>query len=164
MKYILKITSIILLTSILGHAQNWRPSTGSVNFSLKMLGVTVEGKLGGIKANLDFENNEPASIYASVDANTVDTDNSLRDSHLKEKPEFFQPDKYHTIVMKSSTISKTAKGYEGTFDITLKGVSKAVKVPFTFTQNGDTGTFKGSLKWTAQTGNLAEIPSEWVMM
>lgn len=143
----MKLTFKILLFSLLSastiFAQDWKPTTGSVQFSLKMLGVGVEGKLGGIKANLKFDNNAPTSIYASVDTKTIDTDNSLRDSHLKEKPEFFQPEKYPTIVMNSKSVSKTSRGYEGLFDVTIKGITKAVKVPFTFTDNGNTGTFNG---------------------
>ena len=143
MKNTFKAFIILLFSSFTVFAQNWTPTTGSVKFSLKMLGVSVDGKLGGIKANLKFDNNVPTSVYASVDSKTVDTDNSLRDSHLKEKPEFFQPEKYPTIVMNSKSINKTSKGYEGLFDVTIKGITKAVKVPFTFTENGTTGTFTG---------------------
>jgi polyisoprenoid-binding protein YceI len=143
MKNAFKTILLLLFTSFSLFAQNWSPTTGSVKFSLKMLGVMVDGKLGGIKANLNFDNNTPTSIYASVETKTIDTDNSLRDSHLKEKPEFFQPEKYPTIVMNSKSITKTSKGFEGLFDVTIKGITKSVKVPFTFLENGSTGTFSG---------------------
>jgi polyisoprenoid-binding protein YceI len=141
-----KIIQVFILVTAFSstsiQAQNWTPSTGSVMFSLKMLGATVEGKLGGIRANLTFQNNQPTAIFASVDSRTIDTDNNLRDSHLKGKADFFEPEKYPTITMNSKGISKTTKGYEGIFDITIKGIKKAIKVPFTFIENGPNGVFK----------------------
>lgn len=134
--FVLLFLSLITATT---QAQDWKAKTGSVTFSLKMLGVTVDGKLSGIKANLKFENDEPTYLYATIESNTVFTDNSLRDSHLKEKPEFFQPEKYPQVKMRSKSITKTADGYEAVFDITLKDKTKSQKVPFIFTNNGDSG-------------------------
>jgi len=68
-------------------------------------------------------------------------DNKLRDSHLKEKPEFFEPAKYPVLTLKSSSISKTADGYLGEFNLTIKNVTKPVKIPFKFTQNDKKGVF-----------------------
>lgn len=120
-------------------AQNWKPVSGSVTFKLKMMGVNVDGKLGGMKANLQFENGTPVAINATVDAATVNTSNNLRDSHLKTKPEFFQPEKYPTLRMKTSKITKTSKGYEADFELSIKNVTKTLKVPFVFEENGNTG-------------------------
>ena len=131
---------LIIGTSLF--AQEWKPTTGSVKFSLKMLGVSVDGNLGGIAANLTFENNEPSDIYATVKTNTVNTNNSLRDTHLKEKPEYFEPEKFPTITMRSKTISKNGSSFKAVFDVTIKGVTKQVNVPFTFEESGNSGTFK----------------------
>ena len=124
-------------------AQKWTPTAGTVKFSTKMLGVGVDGSFKGIKANIDFNSENPttSSIFASVDAATVFTDNSLRDTHMKEKPEFFEVVKYPTISLKSTSIVKNGTSYIGTFNFTIKNVTKPVKIPFTFTQNGDKGTF-----------------------
>lgn len=137
-------TLILVCISISINAQDWKPSTGSVKFSLKMLGVSVVGNLGGIAANLSFNNNEPNYVYATVKTATVDTDNSLRDSHLKEKPEFFEPAKYPTIAMRSKSITKNGNAYTGVFDVTIKNITKSVNVPFTFTSSGNDGVFKGA--------------------
>lgn len=142
MKKVFYIFLVGILTSQGLQAQDWRPVSGSVSFTVKMLGVSVNGSLGGIKANLVFNNNSPSSIYASVESATINTSNSLRDSHLKEKPEFFEPTKYPQIRMKSKGISKTSGGFVGDFDVTIKNVTKTVKVPFSFSESGDSGTFK----------------------
>lgn len=124
-------------------AQKWTPTTGTAKFYIKMLGVGVDGSFKGIKANIDFnpENPTTSSIFASVDATTVFTDNSLRDTHMKEKPEFFEVAKYPTVSLKSTSIIKNGTSYIGTFNFTIKNVTKSIKIPFTFTQTGDKGTF-----------------------
>lgn len=124
-------------------AQKWTPTTGTAKFYIKMLGVGVDGSFKGIKANIDFnpENPSSSSIVASVDAATVFTDNSLRDTHMREKPEFFEVSKYPTVSLKSTAIVKNGTSYIGTFNFTIKNVTKPVKIPFTFIQDGDKGTF-----------------------
>ena len=129
-------------------AQKWTPTTGTAKFSTKMLGVGVNGSFKGIKANIDFNSENPtnSSIFASVDATTVFTDNSLRDTHMREKPEFFEVAKYPTVSLKSTAIVKNGTSYIGTFNFTIKNVTKPVKIPFTFTQTGDKATFVASFE------------------
>jgi polyisoprenoid-binding protein YceI len=143
----MSIKKTLLLITFLAYncsfAQKWTPTTGTAKFSTKMLGVGVEGSFKGIKANIDFnpENPSNSSIFATVDATTVFTDNSLRDTHMKEKPEFFEVAKYPTLSLKSTAIVKNGTSYIGTFNFTIKNVTKPVKIPFTFTQTGEKGTF-----------------------
>jgi polyisoprenoid-binding protein YceI len=127
-------------------AQNWKPVTAGVSFKLKMLGTTVEGKFKGFSGTLKFDPNDLAasSLNASVDATTIDTDNNLRNRHLKEKPEFFNVAKYPLLKMKTSKIEKEGNNFVGYFDLTIKETTKAVKVPFTFKQDGNNATFQGS--------------------
>ena len=100
-------------------AQNWQPTTSSVSFKIKMLGVNIEGTLKGMKTSLKFVSNEPISLSATIDAKSVNTSNSLRDKHLKEKEEFFQPDLFQVISMSSVSIQNIEDGkYTGMFKLT----------------------------------------------
>ncbi|UBM57886.1 YceI family protein [Marinilongibacter aquaticus] len=137
---LLKIALLFFVTQSLS-AQQWTPVSGSVNFQVKMLVSNVKGKLTGMAAKIEFEQDEPKSIYATVKTNTVNTENSLRDRHLKEKEDFFEVEKYPLIAMRSGNITKTAKGYRSDFDITLKNVTKKQSVDFRFEQNETSGTF-----------------------
>lgn len=132
-----------LIAATQSFAQKWTPTTGTAKFYIKMLGVGIDGSFKGIKANIDFnpENPVTSTIFTSVDAATVFTDNSLRDTHIKEKPEFFEVAKYPTVSLKSTAIVKNGTSYVGTFNFTIKNITKSVKIPFTFTQTGDKGTF-----------------------
>ncbi|MCP9770190.1 YceI family protein [Lacihabitans sp. LS3-19] len=126
-------------------AQTWLPSTSSVTFKTKMLGVSVDGSLKGMRTSLKFANNEPISLSATVDSKSVNTSNSLRDKHLSEKEEFFQPDIYPNIAMSSISIEKVSEGkYTGVFKLTIKSVTKNVKIPFTFTEENNKAQLKSS--------------------
>ena len=128
------------------NAQNWKPTTANVSFKLKMLGATVDGKFKGFSGTLKFDpdNLATSSLNASVDANTLDTDNNLRNKHLKEKSEFFNVAKYPILKMKTTKIEKEGNNFVGYFDLTIKETTKAVKIPFTFKQEGNNATFQGS--------------------
>jgi polyisoprenoid-binding protein YceI len=127
-------------------AQNWKPVTAGVNFKMKMLGTSVNGNFKGFSGILIFDPNDlaNASLVGSVDASTIDTDNSLRDRHLKEKEDFFNVEKYPKLKMKTTRIEKDGNKYVGYFDLTIKAITKNVKIPFIFKQEGDKGTFQGS--------------------
>jgi polyisoprenoid-binding protein YceI len=139
---------LILFVFNQSYAQKWIATTGSVKFTTKMLGIGVNGSFKGLKATIDFNPENPvnASIVASVDAATVFTDNKLRDTHLKEKPEFFEVAKYPTLTMKSTSITKNGNSYMGTFNFTIKNITKAIKIPFTFTKTGEKGVFASNFE------------------
>lgn len=127
-------------------AQTWKLVTASVTFKIKMFGATVEGSFKGLTGNIQFDpdNLSNANIMATVDAKTLDTDNSLRNRHLQNKEDFFNVSKYPTLRMKSTKIEKSGNGYVGYFDLTIKSTTKNVKVPFTITQSGEKATFAGA--------------------
>ena len=135
-----------LAVSSLSYGQSWTPTAARTAFTAKMFGIRVVGTFKGFKGNINFDPSNPAqsSISGSVDAATVDTDNSMRDGHLREKEDFFQAEKYPKITLKSTKIEKSGSGYVGTFDLTLKNVTKSLKIPFTFKENGTTATLEGS--------------------
>jgi polyisoprenoid-binding protein YceI len=146
MKKIFWTLIIVFMAAQAVQAQNWQPVSANVSFTLKMLGVKVVGNFKGLAGNIKFDPNslETSSIFATVEAATVDTDNSLRNRHMREKEDFFEVAKYPKITMKSTKIEKTDKGYVGYFDLTIKKVTKSVKLPFGVVQTADKAVFSGS--------------------
>lgn len=140
----LLIIFCLIITSI--SAQNWKPVTASVSFKIKQFGITVKGNFKGFVGIIKFDPDDLAnsSLVASVDVNTLDTDNGLRNSHLKEKEEYFDVAKYPTLKMKTTKIVKEDGRFIGYFDLTIKGKTKNVKIPIMFTPEGETATFQGS--------------------
>jgi polyisoprenoid-binding protein YceI len=143
-----KISIFILFVGLTNSiiAQNWKPVTAGVNFKMKMLGTTVNGNFKGFSGILKFDPADLAnsSLVGTVDAATVDTDNNLRNRHLKEKEDFFNVAKYPKLKMKTTKIEKEGNNYVGYFDLTMKEITKNVKIPFIFKQDGDKATFQGS--------------------
>lgn len=69
-------------------------------------------------------------LNATIQAGTINTDDEKRDEHLRA-PDFFDTAKYPTISFKSKKITKKGKGYEVLGSLTMKDVTKDVKIPFT---------------------------------
>jgi polyisoprenoid-binding protein YceI len=138
-------------------ATSWSPTTGSVQFHIKNAGITVDGKFSGLSASIKFDESDLANstIYASVKATTVNTGIDKRDEHLR-KEEYFDVSKYPKIEMKSTSISKSESGFIGKFDVTIKGKTKNISMPFTFNNKGETGTFKGKMKLDRLDFNVGE--------
>ncbi len=116
-----------------------------INFQIKNAGLTVDGTLSGLTADiqLDPAHPEQAHIQASVPVNTIQTGISLRDKHL-QKPDYFDAEKYPAIMLQSKAIHSMGAGkYEGTFDLTMKGTTREVKLPFTLSAAHE---FRGQLE------------------
>jgi polyisoprenoid-binding protein YceI len=143
-----KVLILILFVSLANtiFAQSWKPVTAGVSFKMKMLGTTVNGNFKNFSGILKFDPNDLAnsSLIGTVDASTIDTDNNLRNRHLKEKEDFFNVAKYPKLKMKTTKIEKDGSNYIGYFDLTMKETTKNVKIPFIFKQEGDKATFQGS--------------------
>ncbi|MDO7885668.1 YceI family protein [Hymenobacter cheonanensis] len=105
----------------------------AIHFQIVNAGLTVDGSLTGLTATGQFDpaHLEQASVRASVPVGTIQTGIVLRDKHL-QKPDYFDAEKYPTITMQSIAFRKTGgEQYEGTFTLTMKGISHEVKLPFT---------------------------------
>ncbi|WP_159467026.1 YceI family protein [Dyadobacter sp. 3J3] len=135
-----------LLISPFSKAQNWTVQSAKISFQASMFGADVNGTFNGFKGTIIFDPANPgaANIAGTVETATISTNNNLRDRHLKEKDQFFEITKYPRIGMKSTKIEKSSNGYSGTFDLTLKSVTKMVQIPFTFTKTGANAIMKGN--------------------
>jgi polyisoprenoid-binding protein YceI len=145
-----KLLSIIfLLNSVIGLAQTKQTVTrATITYQVKNMGFNTSGNFSGFDGAIAFDKDKLASsvIEASVDSKSINTDNDMRDNHLK-KEEYFDVDHYPKITMKSVSFKhKSGNNFTGTFNLTIKGITKPVDVPFTYVQTGNSSVFKGSFK------------------
>ena len=120
------------------------PMHSEVQFKVKHLVIsTVSGFFKSFEGELDTENDDftDAKISFSLNINSIDTNQSQRDEHLKSA-EFFDAEKYPTIKFTSTSITKTASGYSAAGTLDMHGVQKPVTIPFTF----DNNEFKASFE------------------
>ena len=140
---------LLFLPLVFGSAfgVNWKADAAKakVEFSVKGPFGTVHGNFTGLKASIQFDEKDPAagSITASIDAKTVSSGVGMRNHHLRDEEQWLNTNKYPTISYKSSKIRKSANGFVASGELTLKGITKPVEIPFTFSPSGKNGVFKG---------------------
>jgi polyisoprenoid-binding protein YceI len=138
----------IIIIAAFGFAPANTVTRSVITFQTKNMGIGVSGTISGLQANVQFNpvNLAASTVEATVDINTINTDNSTRDDHLKTD-EFFDAARYPKITLKSVSFKhKSGNNYSGVFNLTIKNKTKLVEVPFTFTQKGSDMAFKGSFK------------------
>lgn len=149
MKRLVALVIPLLILVNIALAQKVVIIKSTVKFQLKNLGVNTGGTINGLQANMIFDPDklEASTIEAILDVNSVNTDNDLRDSHLRSD-EYFDMAKYPTITMKSVSFKhKSGDNYTGQFNLTIKDKTKQFEIPFTYTTpTSNTTVFKGGLK------------------
>lgn len=140
----------LLFASLPAHAQNWKPTSATVIFKIKhALGSTADGSFEGFAGFIVFDskNLSNASLKASIDTKTIDTDLDLRDKALRGR-NYFDTEKYPKISMTSTKIEKGTKEneYVGYFNLTIKKTTKNIKIPFSFIQNDSMAQLKSTFE------------------
>jgi polyisoprenoid-binding protein YceI len=119
----------------------------TIKFTINNFGFGVDGSFTGLQGSIDFDpqNLTSGKFDVSIDAGTVNTDNSLRDSHLRNDG-YFDVKNYPRIRLVSTRIVPTgvAGTYQFTGQLTIKKTTLPVSFPFTVTQPGGSLDFKGS--------------------
>jgi polyisoprenoid-binding protein YceI len=123
------------------------PMHSEVQFKVKHLVIsTVSGFFKSFEGELDTENDDfsDAKISFSLDINSIDTNQSQRDEHLKSA-EFFDAEKYPKISFKSTSFTKAGDDeYKLVGGLTVKGVTKPVTLDVEF--GGAADDFYGNTK------------------
>ncbi len=148
MKKIILLFSIVFSFSI-GYAQRILTpiDEGSkVHFVIRNFGIRTGGDFNGLKGKINFDpkNLLVWTFNVSVDASTIDTDNSSRDGHLK-KSDYFDVSKYPTINIVSTKVEATETPgiYLLSANLTIKDVTLPVKFNFKVNKKDDGYLFIG---------------------
>ena len=104
-----------------------------VGFAVRHFTVSkVRGKFNDFGGMIRFDPDDLASsgVEVTIDAASIDTEHEQRDGHLRS-PDFFDVENNPTINFKSTSVEKTDDGFEVVGDLTMRGVTRAVNIPFT---------------------------------
>lgn len=145
------IFSLILFLSASAIAQTLTPvdESSKVEFKVKNFGFSVGGYFKGLKGTIEFDpaNYAAAKFDVSIDASTINTDNGMRDDHLREDS-YFDVKNHPRIRFVSTKV--TASNKAGAFlifgKLDIKGEEKEISFPFTATLAEGGYTFKGEFK------------------
>jgi len=134
------LSSLFLLSGqMFAQSNSWKldPVHSNVKFSVQHMVISeVEGSFKTFDGNIqsakpDFSD---AAIDFTVDVNSINTDNTMRDGHLKGD-DFFNAEKYPSMKFKSTSFKKVSGNrYTLTGNLTIRDVTK--KVSFNVTYGG----------------------------
>jgi polyisoprenoid-binding protein YceI len=83
-------------------------------------------------ATLDGANPANSSVQVTINADSIDTRNAQRDGHLRSN-DFLSMEEYPHITFSSTGVRQADEStFEVTGDLTIKGVTNSITVPFTF--------------------------------
>jgi polyisoprenoid-binding protein YceI len=143
------IIFLLLLVAANQVFAQFKPSDkgSSLQFTIKNFGFDVTGTFTGLKGDIKFDPQKPeeSNFDVTLDANTINTDNSLRDSHLRENS-YFDVKNYPTIHFVSTKVTGKSGAYTITGKLTIKNKVKEISFPFTVTASNDGYLFAGVFK------------------
>jgi polyisoprenoid-binding protein YceI len=134
MKVLSFLTVVFTLFSngvTLNSAESFDAVASSVSFEIDNFSVnTVYGSFGKPEGIVQFnpENLGQSKIDLRVSVKSINTDNSKRDEHL-QTDEYFNSAAHPYIRFKTDNIQKKGDEYVLNGTLTIKGISKTVRVP-----------------------------------
>lgn len=106
----------------------------SVSFQISHMGLSyIQGRFNDFTGNFSIDTSDPSrsSFALTIKAESVDTNNSKRDEHLRA-PDFFNVKQFPAITFTSTTVKAIDGGYEVMGDLTMHGETR----PVTFSLKG----------------------------
>jgi polyisoprenoid-binding protein YceI len=117
------------------------PAHSSANFAVTHMGLSkVRGSFGSVQGTVSYDpaNVAATRVEATIDVNTVNTNDAKRDGHLRS-PDFFETEKFPTMSFVSTKVESAGNGnLKVSGNLTMKGVSK----PVVLTVEGPTDEIK----------------------
>jgi len=161
MKKQLFILSTVIASAVSAQT-TWKVDAAhsSVKFSVSHLVVSeTEGTFKVYDANISStkEDFTDAKIDFSIDVNSINTENEMRDKHLKSD-DFFNAEKFPKILLKGTSFKKVSGNkYVLEGDLTIRDVTKKVKLDVVYggTVKDPYGNTKAGFKVTGTVDRLA---------
>jgi polyisoprenoid-binding protein YceI len=140
------------------------PAKSTLEYQFTQAGALNKGRFTKYTVTLDVAADVPSKLDVVIEMGSLDTGDKERDDTLKTA-DLFSVAKFPQSHFTSTQITKTPSGYDAAGKLTIRGVTKDVHVPFTFSaangsligkvrlQRLDYGVGQGDWKATDQVGN-----------
>ena len=106
-----------------------------IGFKVKHMGlIEVPGFFRDFTGSVNYDTADPtkSTVEFTAKATSVDTGVAGRDRHLRTA-DFFDVEKFPDLTFKSTKVEKEGKGWIVSGDLTMRGVTKPVSIPFEIT-------------------------------
>ena len=134
-------------------AYNFDKAHSFIGFKIKHMGlIEVPGYFRDFTGTVNYDAADPSksTVQFTAKMTSVDTGVAPRDNHLRTK-DFFEVETYPEMTFKSTSVAKNGNGWVLNGDLTMKGVTKPVSIPFEIT-----GFIPGGEKAGAKIGIVGE--------
>jgi len=134
MKYNSIVFAILLFVSTFLSGQTFEIDPGHtfITFSVERFGtVDVSGRFNEFSGTLSFDETKGSinSADLTIDVNSIDSGHGVRDGHLKGEM-WLDAGNHSTIVFKTSSVDKTDEGFLAIGELTIKGKTNTIELPF----------------------------------
>lgn len=160
------LTTLALATMLVPAAQaavfsQVLPDRSSIEFSYSQMGVPMDGRFRRFSSQLSFDPAQPAAAKVAIDVDlaSIDTGTPELDTEAAGK-DWFNLASFPTARFVATGVKALGGNrYSVAGKLTIKGRSKDLVVPATFTAQGNTGVFAG--EFTIRRGEFAIGEGAW---
>ena len=141
----LLIPAALLCAAPLAFAAPANLAQSRIGFAMKQLGTPVDGGFKNFAANVELNPAKPEAGKADITIQTGSISLPTRDAEAEaKKKEWFNAGQFPTARFVSSSIKSTGPDrYLVSGKLTLKGVTREVRAPFTLKQQGALSVVEG---------------------
>lgn len=160
----LTLTLALMAAATLVHAVEYKKvlqDKSAIGFSYKQMGVAVDGKFRKFSSQLQFDPAKPAAakVAFDVDLSSVDAGSSDADQEIAAK-EWFNTKAFPTARFVATSVKPSGPNrYEVAGKLSIKGATRDIVVPSSFTPAGNSGVFEGA--FTIRRGDFAIGEGAW---
>ncbi|MEP0070617.1 YceI family protein [Pyruvatibacter sp.] len=138
-----------LLSILPSQAASWTIDKGNstLSFEAQVFGSAVPGTFGDWTAEIAFDEEalDTSKVSVVIDMSSADTGDGARDGSLKGS-EWFAVEEHPEATLVSTAFRKIDDGsFEMDADLTMRGTTNPITLPFTLTEAADGVVAKGSV-------------------
>lgn len=133
MKKLSLFLAVLFAGSVYAQTKSFAPSSKATFEVGNMIFNTVEGTIAGARGTAEYDEGILVAIAGTLDATTIKSGNTTRDSHLKDKEEFFNTKATPRIDFTAKEVVFVGKSsgvttYKLRGSLTLRGVSNEIEI------------------------------------
>lgn len=143
------ISWLVLLACTASHAAERytiAPQQSQVQFKAYSVFAKPVGKFHTFSGDIVVDAQQPSvsQVRLTIEARSIDTDNTERDEHLRSK-DFLFVEQYPTITFVSTAIAGAGSTYTVHGDLTMRGVTQRLTIPVTVEQRQNDIVVRGNI-------------------